>query len=78
MGKLMGIDVYSGHISGRGRAGVSLAFTAELSGSVESLGESLCERLSRLDSELEKVRADIGTRGEPEIASLIETTGGGQ
>jgi hypothetical protein len=34
--------------------------------------ETLLQRLSRLDSELEMARADVGARGEP---SLIELTG---
>lgn len=31
----------------------------------QSRGETLCERLLRLDSGMEEARADIGTRGEP-------------
>lgn len=36
----------------------------ELEKIVHPDGESLCERLSRLDSELEIERADVGARGE--------------
>jgi hypothetical protein len=72
MDKLMHVDV----VGDSGKAGVSAEFAVECSESGESHEEPRCERLFRLDSDLEKVRGDIGVRGEPEVASLIETTGG--
>jgi hypothetical protein len=74
MDKLMQVDIPNRRC-GSGAGYVSFEIAVHCSESAESRCETLCERLSRLDCELESVRADPGVRGDPGIAASIEVTG---
>jgi hypothetical protein len=72
----MRVDVLSRRCLQGGEADVSLGTAVQASSAINSGVEALCQRLSRLDSELEKARAHVGSRGELGKSSLIELTGG--